>query len=131
MVSIIGDGSMTGGMAYEALNNASRLKSNFIIVLNDNNMSISENVGGMSQYLNGLRTATGLYRAEERCGRYAEKDPEKGRSDHLPYEKDKKRDQAVVCSRDVFEDMGITYLGSVDGHDIHKLTRILNEAEAG
>ena len=57
VVSIIGDGSLTGGMAYEALNNASRLKSNFIIVLNDNNMSISENVGGMSRYLNGLRTA--------------------------------------------------------------------------
>ena len=57
VVSIIGDGAMTGGMAYEALNNASRLKSNFIIVLNDNNMSISENVGGMSRYLNGLRTA--------------------------------------------------------------------------
>ena len=57
VISIIGDGAMTGGMAYEALNNASRLKSNFIIVLNDNNMSISENVGGMSRYLNGLRTA--------------------------------------------------------------------------
>ena len=57
VVSVIGDGSLTGGMAYEALNNASRLKSNFIIVLNDNNMSISENVGGMSKYLNGLRTA--------------------------------------------------------------------------
>ena len=55
VVSVIGDGSMTGGMAYEALNNASRLKSNFIIVLNDNNMSISKNVGGMSNYLNGLR----------------------------------------------------------------------------
>lgn len=65
VISIIGDGAMTGGMAYEALNNASRLKSNFIIVLNDNNMSISENVGGMSRYLNGLRTAeayTGLKR---------------------------------------------------------------------
>ena len=57
VVSVIGDGSLTGGMAYEALNNASRLKSNFIIILNDNNMSISENVGGMSRYLNGLRTA--------------------------------------------------------------------------
>ena len=57
VVSVIGDGSLTGGMAYEALNNASRLKSNFIIVLNDNNMSISENVGGMSKYLSGLRTA--------------------------------------------------------------------------
>ena len=57
VVSVIGDGSMTGGMAFEALNNAARLKSNFIIILNDNNMSISENVGGMSRYLNGLRTA--------------------------------------------------------------------------
>ena len=63
VISVIGDGSLTGGMAYEALNNASLLKTNFIIVLNDNKMSISENVGGMSKYLAGLRTAdiyTGL-----------------------------------------------------------------------
>ena len=102
VVSIIGDGSMTGGMAYEALNNASRLKSNFIIVLNDNNMSISENVGGMSKYLNGLRTAqayTGLKKGVEDT---LKKIPGTGRSDHLPDEKDKKRDQAVVCSGDVF-----------------------------
>ena len=57
VVSVIGDGSFTGGLAYEALNNAAQLKSNFVIVLNDNNMSISENVGGMSNYLNGIRTA--------------------------------------------------------------------------
>ena len=57
VISVIGDGSLTGGMAYEALNNASRLKKNFIIVLNDNNMSISENVGGVSKYLNNIRTA--------------------------------------------------------------------------
>ena len=57
VISVIGDGSLTGGMAYEALNNASHLKSNFIIVLNDNRMSISENVGGMSNYLDGIRTA--------------------------------------------------------------------------
>ncbi len=59
VVSVIGDGSLTGGMAYEALNNAGRLETNFIIVLNDNNMSISENVGGISKYLNNLRTADG------------------------------------------------------------------------
>ena len=64
MVSIIGDGSMTGGMAYEALNNASRLKSNFIIVLNDNNMSISENVGGMSS-ISMDAYGTGLYRLKK------------------------------------------------------------------
>ena len=57
IVSVIGDGSLTGGMAYEAMNNAARSKSNFIIVLNDNNMSISENVGGVSKYLNNIRTA--------------------------------------------------------------------------
>ena len=56
VVSVIGDGSLTGGMAYEALNNASRMDTNFIIVLNDNNMSISENVGGVSKYLNNIRT---------------------------------------------------------------------------
>ena len=63
VISVIGDGSLTGGMAYEALNNASNLKTNFIVVLNDNHMSISENVGGMSRYLANLRTAdiyTGL-----------------------------------------------------------------------
>ena len=58
IVSVIGDGSMTGGMAYEALNNAAKLETNFIIILNDNNMSISENVGGMSKYLNSIRTAS-------------------------------------------------------------------------
>ena len=59
VVSVIGDGALTGGMAYEALNNAARLKKNFIIVLNDNNMSISENVGGISRYLSNLRAGEG------------------------------------------------------------------------
>ena len=59
VISVIGDGSMTGGMAFEALNNASQLKSNFIIILNDNQMSIAENVGGLSQYLNGMRSNEG------------------------------------------------------------------------
>ena len=57
VVSVIGDGALTGGMAYEALNNAAELETNFIIVLNDNNMSISPNVGGMSNYLSAIRTA--------------------------------------------------------------------------
>ncbi|MDD6282506.1 MAG: 1-deoxy-D-xylulose-5-phosphate synthase N-terminal domain-containing protein, partial [Oribacterium sp.] len=59
VVSVIGDGALTGGMAYEGLNNAARMKKNFIIVLNDNNMSISRNVGGMSRYLNGIRSDRG------------------------------------------------------------------------
>ena len=129
VVSIIGDGSMTGGMAYEALNNASRLKSNFIIVLNDNNMSISENVGGMSQYLNGLRTAqayTGLKKGVEDT---LKKIPGKG--DRIIYQMKMTKSgiKQLFVPGMFFEDMGITYLGPVDGHDIHKLTRILNEAK--
>ena len=129
VVSIIGDGSMTGGMAYEALNNASRLKSNFIIVLNDNNMSISENVGGMSQYLNGLRTAqayTGLKKGVEDT---LKKIPGKG--DRIIYHMKRRKSgiKQLFVPGMFFEDMGITYLGPVDGHDIHKLTRILNEAK--
>ena len=65
IISVIGDGSLTGGMAYEALNNASQLKTNFIIILNDNNMSISENVGGVSKYLNNIRTANGYLDLKE------------------------------------------------------------------
>ena len=129
VVSIIGDGSMTGGMAYEALNNASRLKSNFIIVLNDNNMSISENVGGMSQYLNGLRTAqayTGLKKGVEDT---LKKIPGKGDRIIHHMKRTKSGIKQLFVPGMFFEDMGITYLGPVDGHDIHKLTRILNEAK--
>ena len=68
VVSVIGDGALTGGMAYEALNNASQLKTNFIIVLNDNNMSISENVGGISSYLSNIRTDRSRCGAEKWCG---------------------------------------------------------------
>ena len=129
VVSIIGDGSMTGGMAYEALNNASRLKSNFIIVLNDNNMSISENVGGMSQYLNGLRTAqayTGLKKGVEDT---LKKIPGKGDRIICHMKRTKSGIKQLFVPGMFFEDMGITYLGPVDGHDIRKLTRILNEAK--
>ena len=70
VVAVIGDGSLTGGMAYEALNNAARLDTNYIIVLNDNNMSISENVGGVSRYLNNVRTADGYL--DLRDGEYSE-----------------------------------------------------------
>lgn len=129
VVSVIGDGAMTGGMAYEALNNAARLKSNFIIVLNDNNMSISENVGGMSQYLNGLRTAqayTGLKRGVEDT---LLKIPVQGEKILHQMKKTKSGIKQLVVPGMFFEDMGITYLGPVDGHDVRKLCKILNEAK--
>ncbi len=129
VISIIGDGAMTGGMAYEALNNASRLKSNFIIVLNDNNMSISENVGGMSRYLNGLRTAeayTGLKKGVEDT---LMKIPVQGEKILYQMKKTKSGLKHLFVPGMFFEDMGITYLGPVDGHDIRKLYKTFQEAK--
>ena len=128
VISIIGDGAMTGGMAYEALNNASRLKSNFIIVLNDNNMSISENVGGMSRYLNGLRTAeayTGLKKGVEDT---LMKIPVQGEKILYQMKKTKSGLKQLFVPGMFFEDMGITYPGPVDGHDIRKLYKTFQEA---
>lgn len=129
VVSVIGDGAMTGGMAYEALNNASRLKSNFIIVLNDNNMSISENVGGMSKYLGGLRTAeayTGLKRGVEDT---LLKIPVQGEKIVNQVKKTKSGIKQLLVPGMLFEDMGITYLGPIDGHDVKNLCRTLHEAK--
>ena len=129
VISIIGDGAMTGGMAYEALNNASRLKSNFIIVLNDNNMSISENVGGMSRYLYGLRTAeayTGLKKGVEDT---LMKIPVQGEKILYQMKKTKSGLKQLFVPGMFFEDMGITYLGPVDGHDIRKLYKTFQEAK--
>ena len=128
IVSVIGDGSLTGGMAYEALNNASRLETNFIIVLNDNNMSISENVGGVSKYLNNIRTADmyldlkeGIYNSLRGKPRYGDKVVSQIRRAKSSFK------QLVVPGM-FFEDMGITYLGPVDGHNIQEMVHIFKEA---
>ena len=129
VISVIGDGSLTGGMAYEALNNAAGLKSNFIIVLNDNNMSISENVGGMSKYLDGLRTAgayTGLKKGVEAA---VEEIPYVGAKMTGHIRKAKSGIKQLFVPGMFFEDMGITYLGPVDGHDLRALCRVFKEAE--
>lgn len=129
VISIIGDGSMTGGMAYEALNNASRLRSNFIIVLNDNNMSISENVGGMSRYLNGLRTAEAYTSLKKGVEDTLMKIPVQGEKILYQMKKTKSGLKQLFVPGMLFEDMGITYLGPVDGHDIRKLYKTFQEAK--
>ena len=128
IVSVIGDGSLTGGMAYEALNNAAKLETNFIVVLNDNNMSISENVGGVSKYLNNIRTATGYLDLKEGIYNALKRKPG-GDGIVNSIRRAKSSFKQLVIPGMFFEDMGVTYLGPVDGHDIHKLTRILNEAK--
>ena len=128
VISVTGDGALTGGMAYEALNNASRLKRNFIIILNDNNMSIAENVGGMSEYLNGLRTNEAYTNFKTGVEQSLSRIP--GGS-HLANQlkKTKSGIKQLFIPGMLFENMGITYLGPVDGHDIGKLQDILNKAK--
>ena len=128
VISVIGDGALTGGMAYEALNNASRLKRNFIIILNDNNMSIAENVGVMSEYLNGLRTNEAYTNFKTGVEQSLSRIP--GGS-HLANQlkKTKSGIKQLFIPGMLFENMGITYLGPVDGHDIGKLQDILNKAK--
>ncbi len=129
VVSVIGDGSLTGGMAYEALNNASHLKSNFIIVLNDNNMSISENVGGMSKYLDGLRTADAYNDLKKNVQNTLDQVPIIGKRIASNLKKTKNSIKQLLVPGMLFEDMGITYLGPVDGHDLKKLYRVFKEAQ--
>ena len=127
VVSVLGDGSLTGGMAYEALNNASKLETNFIIILNDNNMSISENVGGVSKYLNSIRTATGYLDLKE--GIYnALLGTRRGDSTINRIRRAKSCFKQLVIPGMFFEDMGITYLGPVNGHDIGAMVTVINEA---
>lgn len=129
VVSVIGDGSLTGGMAYEALNNASRLESNFIIVLNDNNMSISENVGGVSKYLNNIRTADKYLDLKEGIYNKLRGVPKYGDTVVESIRRAKSSFKQLVIPGMFFEDMGITYLGPVDGHDIPAMLRVFREAK--
>lgn len=129
VISVIGDGAFTGGLAYEALNNASHLEKNFIIVLNDNNMSISENVGGMSSYLNGIRTAKVYNSLKKGVTSTLNRIPGVGSHIVSGIHKTKNSLKQWLVPGMLFEEMGITYLGPVDGHDMKKLYRIFREAQ--
>ncbi len=129
VVSVIGDGSLTGGMAYEALNNAAQTKGNFVIILNDNNMSISENVGGMSKYLDGIRTNHFYNELKKSVTDTLNKIPVVGKEITSQIRKTKNSIKQLLVPGMFFEDMGITYLGPVDGHDIKGLYRTLKEAQ--
>lgn len=129
VVSVIGDGALTGGMAYEALNNAARLNSNFIIVLNDNNMSISENVGGMSAYLGELRTSEAYTGLKMEVTNTLNKIPVYGERLVQRIRRTKSGIKQLFIPGMLFEEMGLTYLGPVDGHDLEQLTKVLQEAK--
>ena len=129
VISVIGDGALTGGMAFEALNNASNLKTNFIIVLNDNQMSISQNVGGMSWYLDEIRTADAYTNLKKSLEKAIRKIPSGGDQIMNHLRKTKSSIKQLFVPGMFFEDMGITYLGPVDGHNIKELVRAFHEAK--
>ncbi len=129
VVSVIGDGALTGGMAYEAMNNAALLDTNFIIVLNDNNMSISRNVGGMSSYLGVLRTARVYTGMKMSVTKALNKVPYAGEKIVESVRRTKSSIKQLFIPGMLFENMGITYLGPVDGHNMRQMMRAFNEAK--
>ena len=128
VISVIGDGSLTGGMAYEALNNAAKAETPFIIVLNDNNMSISENVGGVSSYLNQIRTTEAYLELKEDVKNKLKTVP-KGKNVIHKIQNVKSGFKQLMIPGMYFEEMGLTYLGPVNGHDVNAIVKVLKEAK--
>jgi 1-deoxy-D-xylulose-5-phosphate synthase len=121
VVAVIGDGALTGGMAYEALNHAGHLRSPLLVILNDNTMSIEKNVGAMSTYLSRLRTDPTLYRFRRDLERALQRLPGVGDRVAAMGEQLKDSIKAALVPGMLFEDLGFTYVGVIDGHDIDDL----------
>ncbi len=128
VISVIGDGALTGGMAFEAMNNAAKLDTNFIIVLNDNEMSISPNVGGMSRYLDSIRTADSYQELKNGVMDSLQRIPVYGERMVRRIRRTKSSIKQLFIPGMLFENMGLTYLGPVDGHDVAKLVRTFKNA---
>lgn len=128
VVAVIGDGALTGGMAFEALNNLGRIKSNMIIILNDNNMSIAENVGGMSNYLGKARTNARYKNFKGGLETALRKIPKVGDTIITTLKQSKDSLKHFMIPGMLFEDMGITYIGPIDGHNIDMMLTALNSA---
>lgn len=129
VVSIIGDGAMTAGMAFEALNHAGDLGTNLIVILNDNEMSISKNVGGMSQYLDRIRTAPTYSRMKGDVESLLNRIPAIGNKVYKTAERAKDSVKYFLVPGVFFEELGFKYLGPVDGHNINELLSVLNRAK--
>ena len=128
VTAVIGDGALSGGMAFEALNNAARLKSNLVIVLNDNKMSISENVGGMANYLGKIRTDSNYHNFKNGVEKALNRVPGVGSAIMDKLRKSKDSIKRLIIPGMLFEDMGLTYIGPIDGHDINQLIMAFQSA---
>ncbi|WP_444657771.1 1-deoxy-D-xylulose-5-phosphate synthase [Caproiciproducens sp. R2] len=129
VISLIGDGALTGGLAYEGLNNAGRFKKNFIVILNDNKMSISRNVGSIARYLAHIRTKPGYFKAKGNIETALNRLPHVGKPLHHFLSKSKAALKQILYNSTIFEDMGFYYYGPFDGHDLGKLIDVLENAK--
>lgn len=129
VIAIIGDGAMTGGMAFEALNHIGHERTKVIVVLNDNEMSISENVGGLSRYLSKLRTNPSYFKVKHEIQHVVGKIPHIGKPLAHSMSKVKASLKQLVVPGMLFEELGFTYMGLVDGHNIHELVNMFNHAK--
>lgn len=129
VLAFIGDGSITGGLAYEALNNAGRENTNLIVILNDNQMSISTNVGAMSRHLNNLRTGSAYLMVKENVRSFFGKVPVIGKHANFIFEKMRYGMKYLLLPGVLFEEMGFHYIGPVDGHNFEDLIEVLNNVK--
>ena len=127
VIALIGDGAATGGMAYEGLNDAAVSKEPMIVILNDNEMSIDRNVGGMAKHLSRLRSSDDYLKLKLRYRNIVKKIPG-GKVLYTFTSKVKNRVKRFLLQSTIFENMGLTYLGPVDGHDLHELIDLLRVA---
>lgn len=127
-VAILGDGALTGGLAFEALNNAGRLKSNLVVILNDNEMSISSNVGSLTNYLNKLRTTEKYTDLKVKVKETLDKSAIGKKFSHI-LSNTKTGIKHMLLSGTIFEALGFTYIGPIDGHDISSVCSALESAK--
>lgn len=128
VVAVIGDGALTGGLAFEGLNNAARSGENLVVIINDNSMSISKNVGALSSYLSDIRTEPGYFRMKDRVEKVLDHTPVVGKPIKNTILRSKSLIKDLIYQHTFFEDLGFVYLGPVDGHDIGKLINVLRRA---
>lgn len=129
VICVIGDGAMTAGMAFEAMNHAGHLGTRLIVILNDNEMSISQNVGGLSLYLNRIRTAPTYFKMKEDVENILNSIPAIGKKVFKTAERAKDSLKYFLLPGMLFEELGFKYLGPVDGHNINSLINVLNRAK--
>ncbi len=129
VIAVVGDGAMTGGLSYEGLNNGGRMHGNLIVVLNDNDMSISQNVGSFADYLSKIRSRQAYFRFKDFLTRVTTGTPFIGKAFYKLFQKIKNALKSFFYQGNIFEDMGFAYFGPIDGHNQRALERVLQRAK--